>query len=62
MGGVIAALLVHAMPAHAQLVDCPPQVDLAKRDWDRAETLYKDEDISTSQHDQARPRVRERGE
>ena len=27
---VIAALLVHAGPARAQLIDCPPQVDLAK--------------------------------
>ena len=27
---VIAALLVHAGPVRAQLIDCPPQVDLAK--------------------------------
>jgi HlyD family secretion protein len=40
--------------ADAAVVDARAQVDLAKRDWDRAETLYKDEDISTSQHDQAR--------
>jgi FtsP/CotA-like multicopper oxidase with cupredoxin domain len=29
--GVIATLLMQAAPAHAQLIDCPPQVDLAKQ-------------------------------
>jgi HlyD family secretion protein len=28
--------------------------DAARQDWDRAQTLYKNEDISTSQYDQAR--------
>jgi HlyD family secretion protein len=32
------------------------QYDQAKKDWDRAQTLYKDDDISTSQHDQFRTR------
>lgn len=30
--------------------------DRAKKDWDRAQTLHKDDDISTSQYDQARSR------
>lgn len=30
------------------------QLERAKRDWDRAQTLYKDDDISTAQHDQFR--------
>jgi len=32
------------------------QYDQAKKDWDRAQKLYKDDDISTSQHDQFRTR------
>jgi len=32
------------------------QYDQAKKDWDRAQTLYKNDDISTSQHDQFRTR------
>ena len=30
------------------------QLDLARADWERAQTLYKNQDISTSQFDQAR--------
>ena len=30
------------------------QVDRAKTDWDRAQTLYKNDDISTAQFDQYR--------
>ncbi len=40
--------------AEAAVTDARAQVDLARRDWDRAQTLYKNEDISTSQYDQAR--------
>jgi len=32
------------------------QYDQAKKDWERAQKLYKDDDISTSQHDQFRTR------
>jgi HlyD family secretion protein len=32
------------------------QYDGAKKDWDRAQTLYKNDDISTSQYDQFRTR------
>ena len=32
------------------------QYDQAKKDWDRAQTLYKNDDISTSQYDQFRAR------
>jgi HlyD family secretion protein len=40
--------------AEAAVADAKAQVDLARADWDRAQTLYKNEDISTSQYDQAR--------
>jgi HlyD family secretion protein len=40
--------------AEAAVTDAKAQVDLARADWDRAQTLYKNEDISTSQFDQAR--------
>ena len=32
------------------------ELDRAKRDWDRAQTLYKNDDISTAQYDQYRNR------
>jgi HlyD family secretion protein len=32
------------------------ELDRAKKDWDRAQTLYKNDDISTSQYDQFRNR------
>ena len=32
------------------------EVDRSKRDWDRAQTLYKNDDISTAQYDQYRNR------
>lgn len=32
------------------------EFDRARRDWDRAERLYKDDDISTAQYDQYRSR------
>jgi HlyD family secretion protein len=40
--------------AEGAVNDARAQVDLARADWDRAQTLYKNEDISTSQYDQAR--------
>ena len=40
--------------AEAQVSEARSQVDLARADWDRAQTLYKNQDISTSQFDQAR--------
>lgn len=39
--------------AQGSVSDARAQVDLARADWDRAQTLYKNEDISTSQYDQA---------
>src|SRR5664280_3661351 len=33
------------------------EVERAQRDWDRAQTLYKNDDISTAQYDQFRNRV-----
>jgi HlyD family secretion protein len=40
--------------ADSSVTESRAQLDLAKADWDRAQTLYKDTDISTSQFDQAR--------
>jgi HlyD family secretion protein len=40
--------------ADASVTDAKAQVDLARSDWERAQMLYKNEDISTSQFDQAR--------
>ena len=40
--------------AEGAVSDARAQVDLARADWDRAQTLYKNTDISTSQYDQAR--------
>jgi HlyD family secretion protein len=40
--------------ADSSVNEARAQVDLARSDWDRAQTLYKDQDISTSQYDQAR--------
>jgi HlyD family secretion protein len=40
--------------AQGAVNDARAQVDLARADWERAQTLYKNEDISTSQYDQAR--------
>ena len=38
----------------SSVTEARAQVDLARAEWDRAQTLYKDQDISTSQYDQAR--------
>jgi HlyD family secretion protein len=40
--------------ADSSVNEARAQVDLARSDWDRAQTLYRDQDISTSQYDQAR--------
>jgi len=42
--------------AHAAVSAAQTQYDQAKKDWERAETLYKNDDISTSQRDQVRTR------
>lgn len=43
--------------AQAAVNDAKSQVDLARSDWERAQTLYKNEDISTQQFDQYRTKV-----
>lgn len=40
--------------AQAAVADARTQAEWARLDWERAQKLYKDEDISTSQYDQAR--------
>jgi len=42
--------------ARAAVEAAQSEVDRAKRDWDRAQTLYKNDDISTAQYDQYRNR------
>jgi HlyD family secretion protein len=42
--------------AHAAVESAESEMDRAKRDWDRAQTLHKNDDISTSQFDQFRQR------
>ena len=43
--------------AQAGVNDATAQLQLAQRDWDRAQELFKNEDISRQQHDQARTKV-----
>lgn len=43
--------------AQAAVIDAKAWNDVAKSDWERAQTLYSREDISTSQYDQARTKV-----
>jgi HlyD family secretion protein len=43
--------------AEAAVADARAQLQWARDEWGRAETLYKNEDISTSQHDQARTKL-----
>jgi HlyD family secretion protein len=40
--------------AEASLSDARAQLEFARLDWDRAQTLFKNEDISKQQYDQAR--------
>jgi HlyD family secretion protein len=42
------------LDAKAAVDSAASQVDRTKRDWDRAQTLYKNDDISTAQFDQYR--------
>ena len=42
--------------AKAAVAAAQSQYDQAKKDWDRAQTLYKDDDISTAQYDSYRTR------
>ena len=42
--------------ANAAVAAAQSQYDQAKKDWDRAQTLYKDDDISTAQYDAYRTR------
>ena len=42
--------------AQAAVDAAQSELERAKRDWDRAQTLYKDDDISTAQSDQYRNR------
>src|ERR1700690_1259269 len=42
--------------SQAAVAAAQSQYDQAKKDWDRAQKLYKDDDISTSQYDQFRTR------
>ena len=42
--------------ARAAVEAAQSEFDRAKRDWDRAQTLYKNDDISTAQYDQYRSR------
>jgi HlyD family secretion protein len=42
--------------ANAAVDSAQSELDRAKRDWDRAQTLYKNDDISTAQYDQYRNR------
>jgi len=44
------------LDARAAVDSAQSELDRAKRDWDRAQTLYKDDDISTAQSDQYRNR------
>jgi HlyD family secretion protein len=44
------------LDARAAVDAAQSELDRAKRDWDRAQTLYKDDDISTAQFDQYRNR------
>jgi HlyD family secretion protein len=42
--------------SQAAVASAQAQYDQAKKDWERAQKLYKDDDISTSQYDQFRTR------
>jgi HlyD family secretion protein len=44
------------LDAKATVDSADSEVDRAKKDWDRAQVLYKDDDISTAQFDQYRNR------
>ena len=46
--------------AQAAVADATAQRDQAKGDWDRSQTLFKNDDISKQQYDQARTSLRAR--
>jgi HlyD family secretion protein len=43
--------------AQSAVIDAKAWNDAARQDWDRAQTLYKNTDISTQQYDQARTKL-----
>lgn len=45
------------LDAKAAVDSATSEVERAKKDWDRAQVLYKDDDISTAQFDQYRNRI-----
>src|SRR6266568_631125 len=45
------------LDAKASVDAAASEVERAQRDWDRAQTLYKNDDISTAQYDQFRNRL-----
>jgi len=45
------------LDAKAAVDAAASEVERARKDWDRAQTLYKNDDISTAQYDQFRNRV-----
>jgi HlyD family secretion protein len=45
------------LQAQAAVTDARAWNDAAKLEWERAQTLYKNQDISTQQHDQARTKA-----
>ncbi len=45
------------LQARAAVADARSANDMAKQDWDRAQTLYKNEDISRAQYDQAKMKL-----
>ena len=45
------------LDAKAAVDSAASEVERAQRDWDRAQTLYKQDDISTAQYDQYRNRI-----
>jgi HlyD family secretion protein len=44
------------LDSRATVTAAEAELELARRDWDRAQTLYRDDDISTAQYDQYRNR------
>jgi HlyD family secretion protein len=45
------------LQAQAAVADAKSANDMARQDWDRAQTLFKNEDISRAQYDQAKMRL-----
>jgi HlyD family secretion protein len=50
------------MQAEAAVNDAKAQLEFARLDWDRAQTLFKNEDISKQQFDQARTKFESAGQ